>query len=96
MSLSQKEVALRRVGVAGSVTRAVRCSPWCARFCHLHLRRSRYYAFFQALARCCRHLLIISPTKNKGLVEAMHGWEEAEYLTEQKVHARFYHSLFAD
>ena len=34
-----------------------------------------------------------SPTKNKGLVEMSHGWEEVAYVTAQKVHTRFYKSL---
>jgi hypothetical protein len=57
------------------------------------LDRSRYFSFFQALARRAQYLLIVSPTKNKGLVETSHGWEEAAYLTAQKVHTRFYRSL---
>ena len=57
------------------------------------LDRSRYFAFFQSLARHARRMLIISPTKNKGLVEEAHGWREAEYISDQKVHARLYESI---
>mmetsp|Transcript_34382 Transcript_34382/g.97390 ORF Transcript_34382/g.97390 Transcript_34382/m.97390 type:complete len:203 (+) Transcript_34382:298-906(+) len=57
------------------------------------LERSRYFAFFQSLARSSRHMLIISPTKNKGLVETAHGWEEVAYVSAQKVHSRMYKSL---
>lgn len=57
------------------------------------LDRSRYFVFFQALARSARHMLIVSPTKNKGLVQPEHGWQEAAYISEEKVHSRLYESL---
>lgn len=54
---------------------------------------SRMYSFFNAMANHSKYMLIISPTKNKGLVSSAHGWEATGYETNRKVHLRLYRSL---
>eukprot|EP00873_Tetraselmis_striata_P022455 jgi/Tetstr1/442719/TSEL_030809.t1 len=48
------------------------------------LERSRYHLFFHSLARRAAHMLIVSPTKNKGIVGMEHGWEEVAYVSDLK------------
>jgi hypothetical protein len=57
------------------------------------LEPSRVFSFFPTMARHAKWMLIISPTKNKGVIDASLGWEPMDYLTDRKVHARFYKSL---
>ena len=57
------------------------------------LEPSRNYSFFNTMAQHAKWMLIVSPTKNKGVVDESLGWEQINYLTDRKVHARFYRSL---
>uniref|UniRef100_A0A061SH74 Methyltransferase domain-containing protein n=1 Tax=Tetraselmis sp. GSL018 TaxID=582737 RepID=A0A061SH74_9CHLO len=57
------------------------------------LEPSRNSAFFQNLSRHSRLMLIVSPTKNKGIVDESLGWRQAEYRTVQRIHFRLYETL---
>jgi hypothetical protein len=57
------------------------------------LDKSRYHLFFHSLARHANYMLIVSPTKNKGIVGREHCWEEVSYVANLKVHTRLYRSL---
>lgn len=61
------------------------------------LAPSLEHLFYNALAKRCRYLVIISPTKNKGLIEknkeTKFGFKEIAYETKLKVHLRVFESL---
>ena len=53
--------------------------------------------FYNALAKRCRYLVVVSPTKNKGVIEKRNemsfGFREIAYETKLKVHLRVFESL---
>jgi SAM-dependent methyltransferase len=61
------------------------------------LDASLEYVFYNALAKRCRYLVIVSPTKNKGAIEKRNessfGFKEIAYDTKLKVHLRVFESL---
>ena len=61
------------------------------------LQPSLEHLFYNALAKRCRYLVIVSPTKNKGLIEknkeTKFGFKEIAYETKLKVHLRVFESL---
>lgn len=61
------------------------------------LEASLEYVFYNALAKRCRYLVIVSPTKNKGAIEKRNessfGFKEIAYDTKLKVHLRVFESL---
>jgi SAM-dependent methyltransferase len=61
------------------------------------LAPSLEHLFYNALAKRCRYLVIVSPTKNKGLIEknkeTKFGFKEIAYETKLKVHLRVFESL---
>ena len=61
------------------------------------LQPSLEHLFYNALAKRCRYLVIVSPTKNKGLIEkneeTSFGFKEIAYETKLKVHLRVFESL---
>ena len=61
------------------------------------LDASLEYLFYNALAKRCRYLVVVSPTKNKGVIEKRNemsfGFREIAYETKLKVHLRVFESL---
>ena len=61
------------------------------------LDASLEYLFYNALAKRCRYLVVVSPTKNKGVIEKRNetsfGFREIVYETKLKVHLRVFESL---
>ena len=61
------------------------------------LDASLEYVFYNALAKRCRYLVIVSPTKNKGVIEKRNessfGFKEIAYDAKLKVHLRVFESL---
>ena len=58
------------------------------------LEASLEYNFYNALAKKTRYLVIVSPTKNKGLIENDSlGFRLVRYESEMKIHVRVYESL---
>jgi SAM-dependent methyltransferase len=61
------------------------------------LQPSLEHLFYNALAKRCRYLVIVSPTKNKGVIEknkeTKFGFKEIAYETKLKVHLRVFESL---
>jgi hypothetical protein len=61
------------------------------------LDASLEYVFYNALAKRCRYLVIVSPTKNKGAIEKRNessfGFKEIAYDAKLKVHLRVFESL---
>ena len=80
-----------------SETKISRTISWRYRTRFTSWQPSLEHLFYNALAKRCRYLVIVSPTKNKGLIEknkeTSFGFKEIAYETKLKVHLRVFESL---